>query len=291
MRSTKSRPYTMRRRAELVDQTRQRIIEATVRLHTTIGPANTSIASVAEEADVTRLTVYRHFGDLDVLFEACRGHWRAQNPPPDASAWLAIPDLEARARAGARWPLRLVSRACRRAVADLSGLDGHAPVRPGDDGRRESIAWRRPGRRLCRSGLRRARTTGGGPTPGRIRNVAIAGRRARSRRSRGRGRRSPIPRRGRGAPVGLLRGRPRFVASSSSRGRARHQPARSSIWSGPGGPPSRASPGTPVGGRDVLVEPEQVGRVVASLDRAPAGPRSTRGRHRGPAPRPRRPGS
>jgi AcrR family transcriptional regulator len=98
MRSTKSRPYTMRRRAELVDQTRQRIIEATVRLHTTIGPANTSIASVAEEADVTRLTVYRHFGDLDVLFEACRGHWRAQNPPPDASAWRAIPDLEARAR-------------------------------------------------------------------------------------------------------------------------------------------------------------------------------------------------
>ena len=98
MRSTKSRPYTMRRRAELVDQTRQRIIEATVRLHTTIGPANTSIASVADEADVTRLTVYRHFGDLDVLFEACRGHWRAQNPPPDASAWREIPNLEARAR-------------------------------------------------------------------------------------------------------------------------------------------------------------------------------------------------
>jgi AcrR family transcriptional regulator len=88
----------MRRRAELVDQTRQRIIEATVRLHTTIGPANTSIASVAEEADVTRLTVYRHFGDLDALFEACRGHWRAQNPPPDASPWRAIPDLETRAR-------------------------------------------------------------------------------------------------------------------------------------------------------------------------------------------------
>ena len=88
----------MQRRAELVDQTRQRITEAAVRLHTTIGPAHTSIASVAEEAGVTRLTVYRHFGDLDTLFEACRGHWRAENPPPAVGSWSAIIDLEARAR-------------------------------------------------------------------------------------------------------------------------------------------------------------------------------------------------
>ena len=86
----------MRRRAELVDQTRVRITEAAVRLHTTIGPANTSIASVAEEAGVTRLTVYRHFADLDALFEACTAHWYAQNPRPDAAAWSAIPDLEER---------------------------------------------------------------------------------------------------------------------------------------------------------------------------------------------------
>ena len=38
MRSTKSRPYGMRRRAEQVDETRERIIEAAVRLHTTVGP-------------------------------------------------------------------------------------------------------------------------------------------------------------------------------------------------------------------------------------------------------------
>jgi AcrR family transcriptional regulator len=98
MSTTKSRPYTMRRRAELVDGTRLRITEAAVRLHTSVGPANTSIASVAEEAGVTRLTVYRHFADLDALFEACRGHWMSQNPPPDAGAWPAIPDLETRAR-------------------------------------------------------------------------------------------------------------------------------------------------------------------------------------------------
>jgi AcrR family transcriptional regulator len=98
MRSTKARPYRMRRRAEQVDQTRQRITEATVRLHTTVGPAYTSIAAVAEEAGVTRLTVYRHFADLDALFEACTAHWIARNPRPDATAWPAIPDRGERAR-------------------------------------------------------------------------------------------------------------------------------------------------------------------------------------------------
>ena len=88
----------MRRRAELVDETRQRITEATVRLHTTVGPAHTSIAAVAEEAGVTRLTVYRHFADLDALFEACTAHWYARNPAPNAAAWSSIADPQERAR-------------------------------------------------------------------------------------------------------------------------------------------------------------------------------------------------
>jgi AcrR family transcriptional regulator len=98
MRSLKSRRYRMTKRAELVDDTRRRITAATARLHTTIGPANTSVAAIAEEARVTRLTVYRHFADLDVLFEACRAHWRAENPPPDAAAWSVIPGFEERTR-------------------------------------------------------------------------------------------------------------------------------------------------------------------------------------------------
>src|SRR6266508_2461317 len=97
-RQTKSRPYRMRRRAELVDQTRQRIVDAAVHLHTTVGPANTSISTVAEEAGVTRLTVYRHFPDIEELFAACHGHWFDLHLPPDVAAWRAIPDLEARAR-------------------------------------------------------------------------------------------------------------------------------------------------------------------------------------------------
>jgi AcrR family transcriptional regulator len=88
----------MRRRAELVDETRQRIVEAAMRLHTTVGPANTFISTVADEAGVTRLTVYRHFPDIEELFAACRGHWFNLHRPPDAAAWRGIPDLEARAR-------------------------------------------------------------------------------------------------------------------------------------------------------------------------------------------------
>jgi AcrR family transcriptional regulator len=88
----------MRRRAEQVDGTRQQITEAAVRLHTSAGPAHTTISGVAAEAGVTRLTVYRHFPDLDALFMACMGHWSAQNPIPDIDAWQIIEPLEARAR-------------------------------------------------------------------------------------------------------------------------------------------------------------------------------------------------
>lgn len=89
-------------RADLVDQTRQRITEATARLHTTIGPGATSIAAIAEAAGVTRVTVYRHFPDIDTLFEACQAHWIAQNPPPDASAWPEVADLAQRVVHGLR---------------------------------------------------------------------------------------------------------------------------------------------------------------------------------------------
>jgi AcrR family transcriptional regulator len=89
----------MRRRADLVDKTRQRITEAAVRLHTTVGPSAASISAVAEEAGVTRLTLYRHFPSKDALFGACMSHWRAVHPLPDPEAWRAIAPFEARVHA------------------------------------------------------------------------------------------------------------------------------------------------------------------------------------------------
>ena len=99
----------MQRRAELVDATRQRIVEATVRLHTTVGPANASIAAIAEEAGVTRLTVYRHFTDAEELFTRLYGAPRRpaiRGPTP--ATWATNPDLGDRARVALDGAVRLV---------------------------------------------------------------------------------------------------------------------------------------------------------------------------------------
>lgn len=82
----------MRKRAEQVDETRQRIVEATVRLHGELGPAATTISGIAEEAGVTRVTVYRHFPDDAALFAACSEHWQGQQRAPDPDRWAAVPD-------------------------------------------------------------------------------------------------------------------------------------------------------------------------------------------------------
>ncbi len=93
---TNPRPYTKTRRAELEQQTRERITEAAVELHGSLGPARTTVSAIAQRADVQRATVYRHFPDDDSLFAACSAHWRAQNEPPDLAAWAAIRDPAAR---------------------------------------------------------------------------------------------------------------------------------------------------------------------------------------------------
>jgi AcrR family transcriptional regulator len=90
----------MRKRAEQVDQTHQRIVEAAVHLHGTVGPAATTIAGIAEQAGVTRLTVYRHFPDEEALYLACSAHWMAQQVLPDPDTWAKLADPADRLRAG-----------------------------------------------------------------------------------------------------------------------------------------------------------------------------------------------
>ena len=94
--SDKKRPYRKKRRAELEEETRRRITESAVELHGTVGPSHTSMSAVAERAGVRRSTLYRHFPDEGVLFEACSAHWNAANPPPDLSRWAAIGDPDER---------------------------------------------------------------------------------------------------------------------------------------------------------------------------------------------------
>jgi AcrR family transcriptional regulator len=90
--------YNLKARAERYRQTRQRIVEATVELHRTAGPARTTITEIAKKAGVERQTVYNHFPDELSLFKACSAHNRALNPPPDPEPWKLIPDPEERLR-------------------------------------------------------------------------------------------------------------------------------------------------------------------------------------------------
>jgi AcrR family transcriptional regulator len=100
--SDEKRTYRMKRRAELEAETRLRITESAMALHERVGPAQTSITAIAEEAGVRRSTVYRHFPDEDTLFAACSSHFRALNPPPDLAAWAAIGDPEVRTETALR---------------------------------------------------------------------------------------------------------------------------------------------------------------------------------------------
>src|SRR5579859_3717459 len=93
-----TRTYQLKRRAQQQDETRQRIVEAAVHLHETLGPAHTSISAIAEQAGVERLTVYRHFPDEQTLFTACTSHYLAANPLPDPSDWMQIADPGTRLR-------------------------------------------------------------------------------------------------------------------------------------------------------------------------------------------------
>lgn len=90
----------MGRRAEQVGATRQRIVDAAVLLHGTVGPAATSIAAIAERAGVTRLTVYRHFPDETALFAACSRDWLARQPLPRPEEWALVADPVDRLRSG-----------------------------------------------------------------------------------------------------------------------------------------------------------------------------------------------
>ena len=100
--SSKTRKYEMKARAERQQQTRRRIVEATVALHQEVGPARTTVVEIARRAGVNRLTVYNHFPQDGELFAACQDHFFAAHPPPDFAQALALDDPQQRVRATLR---------------------------------------------------------------------------------------------------------------------------------------------------------------------------------------------
>jgi AcrR family transcriptional regulator len=95
-----NRRYELKERARRQAETRQRIVEAAVDLHTSVGPARTTISGIAERAGVERHTVYAHFPDDLSLFRACSEHWTARHPMPDVEALAALDDPVRRLRRG-----------------------------------------------------------------------------------------------------------------------------------------------------------------------------------------------
>ena len=92
------RKLKLNRRAERMDDTRRRIARATFELHSTVGPAYTSVLAIAARAGVQRVTVYKHFPLERELHQACVEHGFSLDPPPDPASWLETPDLGLRLR-------------------------------------------------------------------------------------------------------------------------------------------------------------------------------------------------
>ena len=97
--SSEKRRYELKARAERQQETRRRIVEATLGLHEERGPARTTTVEIARRAGVNRLTVYNHFPEEGALLAACQAHFLARHPPPDFGPALALEDPSARVRA------------------------------------------------------------------------------------------------------------------------------------------------------------------------------------------------
>jgi Transcriptional regulator len=108
-----TRRYELKQRAASLAQTRQRIVDATVALHGSVGPARTTISAIAELAGVQRLTVYRHFPDELALFQACSGHWATLHPAPDPATWAEVADPAERLGGALREPTPITGRRSR----------------------------------------------------------------------------------------------------------------------------------------------------------------------------------
>ena len=91
-----TRTYTLKKRAEQQAETRQRIVEAAVDLHSTVGPSATTLSMIAEKAGVQRHTLYAHFPDERSIFTACSAHAYERDPMPHADAWRGIADRNER---------------------------------------------------------------------------------------------------------------------------------------------------------------------------------------------------
>jgi len=123
-----TRAYTLKRRAEQQAETRRRIVEAALDLHSSVGPALTTFSMVAEQAGVQRHTLYAHFPYERSLYLACSGLSVERDPLPDAEAWRGLTPRE-RLRAGLRAIYDWYDRNAGLAACVLRDAEHHALTR------------------------------------------------------------------------------------------------------------------------------------------------------------------
>jgi AcrR family transcriptional regulator len=95
-----ARDYRMVKRRDKVEETRRRIAKATYELHSTIGPAFTTISLVSDRSGLPRQTVYRNFRNNLELYRGCIAFGLEQHPLPDPERWRSISDPGERLEAG-----------------------------------------------------------------------------------------------------------------------------------------------------------------------------------------------
>lgn len=92
------RRYELKKRAEAIEETRRRIIDATFELHSEKGVVATKMQDVAERADVALRTVYNHYPTIDDLVSGCGEKVMSVLAPPAADIFEGVGTFEARAR-------------------------------------------------------------------------------------------------------------------------------------------------------------------------------------------------
>ncbi|MEO5974596.1 MAG: TetR/AcrR family transcriptional regulator [Ilumatobacteraceae bacterium] len=92
------RAYQLGKRIDSVEETRRRIVMATFEVHDEKGIADTKFRDIAERADVSLATVYRHFPTYDAIVEACGELSRSMLPPLEPAVFDGVSDLRSRLR-------------------------------------------------------------------------------------------------------------------------------------------------------------------------------------------------
>jgi len=92
------RKYSLGKRAQSVEETRRRIVDATFELHNEKGILSTSMQDVAERADVALRTVYYHYPSINDLVQGCAYKVIALLAPPTPAIFDGLTTVEARVR-------------------------------------------------------------------------------------------------------------------------------------------------------------------------------------------------